>query len=192
MEIPADIKNAVEQASEYYGVDENLIYAIIQQESGFNPNALGDKDAWGNPHSFGLMQLYDKGAGAGYSPEYLLDIYNNVNIGTNYLKRCLDAFGGDIVMAVSAYNQGISGARVRGWTYNRDYVDSVLANYESFKGIVVEAVGEAQSVLEEGWIPIAGETKADVRKIKRQINVGCLPILIFIILIIAIIFFYGR
>lgn len=149
MAFSIQIENAISKYSAQYGVETALIRAIIQQESGGNPNAKGDYDSAGVPHSFGLMQLNDKGAGAGYSREYLLDIDNNVNIGTKYLKGCLDAFGGDLKKGISAYNQGIGGVVSRGWTYNRAYVERVLSYY----GKPVEEVREGAP--EEG-IPILG------------------------------------
>ena len=95
---------------------------------------MGDYDAEGVPHSFGLMQLYDKGAGFGHTSEELLDLSNNVTWGTSYLKGCVAAFPGDIYTAISAYNQGIGGARSRGWSFNAPYVQTVIRWMEAFSG----------------------------------------------------------
>jgi len=190
MEIPADIKNAVEQASEYYGVDENLIYAIIQVESGFNPRAKGDYDKNGVPQSYGLMQLNLKGAGAGYTPAELLDINTNVNIGTRYLKACLDAFPGDIRTGISAYNQGIGGAKNWGWTRNRSYVEAVLSYYKKPISEVVTTPHEPVISTAEAIVPTDWETKGLWKKTFDKINAGCSIYFIILIIIIGMIVYF--
>lgn len=133
MKVPANLASLFIEAGNIYGVDAALIAAISYVESKWNPNALGDFDSQGRPHSFGLMQLYDKGAGAGYTREQLLDPRTNVMLGTKYLKQCIDAFPGDIETAISAYNQGIANARRRGKQANYYYVQLVLKAWNNIK-----------------------------------------------------------
>lgn len=132
--VPEDILAVVHHYARVHGVDSNLILAIAQVESSMNPHAKGDYDREGRPHSFGLMQLHTEGAGFGHTPEELLDLDNNVNWGTAYLRGCIDAFPGDIYTAISAYNQGIGGARSRGWGLNAPYVRAVLRWRDAFRG----------------------------------------------------------
>ena len=192
MAFPNQIENAINKYSALYGVDAALIRAIIQVESGGNPDAKGDYDSAGVPHSFGLMQLNDKGAGAGYRPEYLLDTDNNVRLGTNYLKACIDAFPGDLKSAVSAYNQGITGVRIRGWTFNRAYVERVLSYY-------IQPAGKEITVPPEGEIPEKGQVvpteKQTVQHWKDtfdEIAAGCSTYIILAIIIIIIIIIFVR
>ena len=117
---------AIMLASRAFDVPAHLIAAIIDQESGFNVNSLGDRDTEHTPHSFGLMQLNDKGAGYGYTPDQLLDPYFNIFVGTEYLKACMNAFPNNLRLAISAYNQGIGGASEKGWGANRTYVLNIL------------------------------------------------------------------
>lgn len=192
MAFSSQIENAIFKYSAQYDVDAALIRAIIMQESGGNPNAKGDYDSAGVPHSFGLMQLYDKGAGAGYSPAYLLDIDNNVRLGTGYLKSCLNAFPGDLKTAISAYNQGIGGARDRGWTYNRSYVESVLSYYgkpvEEIPG--EEAPGEVGAGVQ--IVPTDIETIAHWKNTFDKVALGCSLYIILAIIITIIIILIVR
>jgi len=126
------ILSAILLASRAFGVPGPLIAAIIVQESGWNIHALGDYDVDQRPHSFGLMQLHDKGAGSAYTQDQLLDPYLNIMAGTEYLKVCLDAFPNNKKLAISAYNQGVGGAAKRGYGHNEDYVNNVLSLEEKY------------------------------------------------------------
>ena len=126
MNVPQNVLDALTGACQRHGVELALALGLSTVESGLDPNARGDYDAAGVPHSFGLMQLYDAGAGYGHTPEELLNLDNNTEWGCSYLRACLDAFPGDIFTGVSAYNQGIGGARSRGWEFNAPYVRRVL------------------------------------------------------------------
>ena len=120
-------------ASRAFTVSVALICAVIDAESSWNIHALGDRDENQIVHSFGLMQLNDKGAGAGYTQDQLLDPYFNIMAGTEYLKACLDAFPNNLKLAISAYNQGIGGAAKRGYGFNENYVNNVLSLWEKYK-----------------------------------------------------------
>lgn len=116
-----------------FDVPAHLIAAIIDQESGFNVNALGDYDDDKIAHSFSLMQVNDKGAGYGYTPDMLLNPAFNIMVGTEYLKACMNAFPNNLRLAISAYNQGIGGASEKGWGANRTYVLNVLSLMEKYR-----------------------------------------------------------
>ena len=124
---------AILLASRAFDVPSHLIAAVIDQESGFNINALGDYDKDKLPQSFGLKQLNLKGAGYGYTPDMLLNPVFNIMVGTEYLKACMNAFPNNIKLAISAYNQGQGGAARRGYGYNEPYVNNVLSLWEKYK-----------------------------------------------------------
>ncbi|HYD94177.1 MAG TPA: lytic transglycosylase domain-containing protein [Noviherbaspirillum sp.] len=96
----------VVNASIAHGVPPSLIHAVIQKESGYNPNARSHRNARG------LMQVTPAtarfvGVGAGKS---LYDPQTNINAGTAYLKylmRTHDTF--EEVLA--AYNSGPGNVR---------------------------------------------------------------------------------
>lgn len=81
------------------GVSADLIRAVIQVESGFNPSALSPKGAQG------LMQLMpatarDLGVTNAFHPE------QNIRGGVAYLKQLLTQYSQDVRLALAAYNAG--------------------------------------------------------------------------------------
>jgi len=93
------IYDAVDKYSSQYGVDRNLILAIIKQESNFDPNAVSSAGAKG------LMQLMDFNSEA-YGVKNPFDIEENINAGVKHIKSYLDMYDGNIEMALMAYNAG--------------------------------------------------------------------------------------
>lgn len=93
------IANAVINASAKYNVDPNLILAVIQTESNFNPNVTSKAGA------VGLMQVMPSNfKHLGISNGY--DIEDNIDGGTKLLKEYIDKYNGSIEMALMAYNGG--------------------------------------------------------------------------------------
>ena len=111
-------KDMVRKHSAAYAVDEPLIYAIMEQESAFNPAA----QSW--VPAYGLMQLVPKSGGrdayryvhktdAIPSADFLFDPNNNIQLGTGYLKLLMSTTFKKIeddrcrmLCAIAAYNTG--------------------------------------------------------------------------------------
>jgi soluble lytic murein transglycosylase-like protein len=121
---PANIDALLQQASTESGVPMNLLRAVAQTESGFNPRAVSSAGA------LGIMQLMpDTANGLGVTDPF--DPAQNINAGARYLRQQLDAFGGDQRLALAAYNAGPGAVQryhgVPPFPETRRYVDNVLA-----------------------------------------------------------------
>lgn len=111
-------KEIISRHSATYSVDEPLIYAIMEQESAFNPMA----QSW--VPAYGLMQLVPKSGGrdayrfvhkrdAIPSADFLFDPDNNIQLGTGYLKLLMSTTFKNVqdtrcrmLCAIAAYNTG--------------------------------------------------------------------------------------
>ena len=134
-------------------LDPYLVAALIRQESEFNPTAISHANACG------LMQMLPavgksmaRQEGLEHFQTFqLFDPATNIRLGTRYLRRTLDKFGGVTEYALAAYNAGDD--RVLEWkaagpyqgidefvesipfTETREYVESILRNLETYKAI---------------------------------------------------------
>lgn len=108
---PKTYSEIISVYAEEYDVEENLIYAVIKAESNFDSQAVSNREA------IGLMQIVEETAidvanknhidlDKENIVEELLDIDNNINLGTKYLSTLLIQYG-NIEVALAAYNAGI-------------------------------------------------------------------------------------
>ena len=127
---PKEFEPIINSCAMEYGVDKSLVKAVIQAESGFNPNAVSRKGA------AGLMQLMPKTA----QDLKVSDSFNpaeNIRGGVRYLRFLLDTFKGDVAMALAAYNAGMAKVAKYGgippYEETRNYVDRVIGYRNSLR-----------------------------------------------------------
>ena len=119
-------RSIINKAADKFGVDAKLVEAIIKVESNYNAKAISKKGA------VGLMQLMKStaeqmGVKNRYNPE------QNIFGGVNYLKTQLDHFGGNLELALSAYNAGTAAVEkfngIPPYEETQGYVKKVLKAY---------------------------------------------------------------
>ena len=123
---PVRTERFVQQYAAHYRVSPELIAALIDVESRWNPRAVSSKGA------MGLMQLMPATArrfGA-FKP---FDVEQNIAAGTRYVTALMWEFHGDLRLVVAAYYAGDHGiAREQLNYHNPDVVAYVLAVRRQF------------------------------------------------------------
>jgi soluble lytic murein transglycosylase-like protein len=123
---PAPAGQFVRQYAEHYRVSPELVAALIDVESRWNPQAVSGKGA------MGLMQLMPATArrfGA-FKP---FDVEQNIAAGTRYVTALMWEFHGDLRLVVAAYYAGDHGISREQLNYhNPDVVAYVLTVRRQF------------------------------------------------------------
>lgn len=115
----------VEEVSKREGLTPDLLRAVIQKESAFLPCAVSRKGAQG------LMQLMPATAAQlGVSDPF--DPNENIGAGAKLLRQLLERYGGDLGLALGAYNAGPARIDLFGalppFAETQDYVSDILGN----------------------------------------------------------------
>lgn len=124
----AELGELVDQAAEEADVEPDLLRGVIQQESAARPCAISPKGA------MGLMQLmpstaFQLGVADAFDPK------QNVDGGARLLKQLLTLYGGDLTLALAAFNAGSGKVNEAGgvpdFPETLQYVRKVLAQLPS-------------------------------------------------------------
>lgn len=115
---PMKYTELVEKYSAEYGIEKELLYAVIKTESSFNPNAVSNADAVGltqiTPETFDWLKTK---LGEKNSELSLLDPETSIKYGAFFLSYLLDEFG-NTDTAVAAYHAGRG--RINGWLEDKN------------------------------------------------------------------------
>lgn len=150
---PRGYSAVVTDAAKETGLDPNLIYAVIRQESRFNADAESSAGAVGlmqlTPETFEWLQKKESGS-APLSSASLHKPEVNIKYGCRFLSFLINRYG-VLHTSLCAYNAGQG--RVDGWLKNaalskdgktlvsipyaetKDYVRKVEQNYEQYKSL---------------------------------------------------------
>ena len=160
LRFPRAFDQQINKHASKYSINPAWAFAVARRESSFMSDAHSPVGAKG------LMQVMPNTAKQlmrrkNLAKNFLLDSANNINLGTMYLKRLLDQYQGNQVLATASYNAGPY--RVKKWTEGdkkmpadvwietipfketRNYVKSVLA----YQQIYHFKAGEKSNIFEQ-------------------------------------------
>jgi soluble lytic murein transglycosylase-like protein len=119
-------ENLIQQASSKYGVDADLVKAVIQNESAYDPLAISSAGA------MGLMQLMPATADS-LGVDNPMDPAQNIDGGVKLLRELLNQFGGNVTNTLAAYNAGPGAVQQYGgvppYQETQTYVRRILSTY---------------------------------------------------------------
>ena len=122
-----ELQAHIVELSQEAEIDPAVVFAVIEVESRYEVNAMGDSG-----RAYGLMQVQERWHRermADLGVTNLLDPYQNVSVGIDYLAECIAHNDGNVEMGLMEYNAGALGAR-RMWfdhgVYTNHYSQKVL------------------------------------------------------------------
>ncbi|MGB9735189.1 MAG: transglycosylase SLT domain-containing protein [bacterium] len=165
---PLGYANILKGYKEKYGIDPLILYALILQESKFNPDAIS------NAGALGIMQIMPATAKRAakninlepFSRELLFDPQINIGIGTWYFNNLMIRYKGNYVLSLAAYNAGEKA--VDTWLKNstdcntdefiedipfeetRHYIKNILSNLVAYAKIYGGSINLKEHVYLEG------------------------------------------
>lgn len=132
--VPAQYASLVQQAAAGTGLPQSVVAAQINEESGFNPNAVSPTGAEGifqfEPSSYN----YGQPAGSEFDPSEEVLAYIGM------MKQLLAWSGGNVQKALAAYNAGQGN-----WQAGLGYANTILANAGSSSSATVTSATTSSS-----------------------------------------------
>lgn len=127
--LDAELQNYIVDTCDTYGIQPEIIMAMIKRESNFKADTIGDKG-----EAYGLCQVWVRWhykRMLKLDCTNLLDPYHNVTVAIDYLAELYGKYG-DMAKALTAYNRGSYSGTVT------EYAKAVIA--------AAERLGEADAV----------------------------------------------
>ena len=120
----------INEAAVTHGVKFSLLKALIKVESDFNPDAVSPKGAMGltqiMPETARILRIQDP-----------FDPSENIMGGARYLKQMIERFGGELHLALAAYNAGPKAVeryqRIPPIPETENYVERVMRYYDAYR-----------------------------------------------------------
>ncbi|WP_448203066.1 transglycosylase SLT domain-containing protein [Azospirillum sp. sgz302134] len=123
---PKEIRSMVTKMAPTYGLDPDLVLAVIAVESGYRVDVVSDKNA------MGLMQLIPETAER-FGVTKPFDPEQNLRGGMKYLRWLLAYFDGNVPLALAGYNAGegavLQYKGIPPYRETQDYVEKVQSVY---------------------------------------------------------------
>ncbi|WP_247894300.1 lytic transglycosylase domain-containing protein [Azospirillum sp. B510] len=147
---PAEIRAMVQKMAPTYGLDPELVLAVIAVESGYRVDVVSNKNAQG------LMQLIPETAERfGVSDPFNAE--QNLRGGMKYLRWLLAYFDGNVAYALAGYNAGegavLQYKGIPPYRETQDYVTKIRGiyaqTYHPFNRDAVQSAGLASAAREE-------------------------------------------
>ncbi len=144
---------SVRMFARQYGVDENLVKAVMKQESCFNAGARSRAGA------IGLMQLMPDTADH-LGVDNAWDPHQNIEGGIKYLAQMLREFNGDKALALAAYNAGPGAVHkyngVPPYRETQGYVSKIMAEYSRLQSSQMMPRPMAAGYQRNARVPVGG------------------------------------
>ncbi len=166
-----DLNQVVNEASDHYRLDPDLVNSVIKAESGFNVRAVSPKGAQG------LMQLMP-GTAAQLGVPNTFDAQQNVEGGTRYLRELLERYNFDLVKALAAYNAGPQRVEQFGgvppYYETRAYVARIVRDFNKKKTAAKKTSGATattqKAAADQKTSPKAGSTASKSQSATSQMR----------------------
>lgn len=133
--LSARFQRHIDEKCKSYGISTNVVMATIWKESNFDIDVMGD-----HGEAYGLMQIQKKWHKARMKKvgaTDLLNCYDNVNVGIDYLAELYKIYNGNWHKTLMAYNGGHAYCkrRVKAGLKNSPYSRMIMNKAEDFKKV---------------------------------------------------------
>jgi soluble lytic murein transglycosylase-like protein len=139
---PSSYAPLIDEAAAEYGIDPAILTGLINQESGFNANAVSSAGAEG------LTQVMPEN----FAADGITDPFNaeqSIFGGAKQLGADLSQFGGNVVDALAAYNAGSAAVEQYGgvppYAQTQNYVSDILSYAQQYDAQQPAAAGPSGS-----------------------------------------------
>lgn len=156
------------KAASTYGVSEKILKAVAKQESDFNLTAVSKAGA------MGVMQLMPATAKElGVVDPF--DAEQNIMGGAKLLAQNLKQFGGDLKLALAAYNAGPGAVKkydgIPPYKETQNYVKNIMADLEGDANIDISSILSTESVTGTDFIG-EGSTIGELKTLLSTLGLG--------------------